>query len=156
MPYVSVVRQKLEGLLLGSSVAQSDVGSLLEHSVRIPLTASTAAGITVAEHGYTPLPDSARAIKVHVVSDTTVSSNATNYARITVLKRSAAGTNAKSLAEYSTSNQDIKIRQGNAFEMETSNDFVVAGGCLSLKVEKEGTGVSTDDGTVVVSVRRQD
>lgn len=153
---MSTLRNTLRRLLHGLS---DDIAlAPVEETIVIPVAASADASTAVAATAPYVVPYDCDLIAARYAGAASAASDASNYATLTLTKRTAAsaGTVSTAVASLTTSTAagDLKANVGAALPVTSSLAALKANDTLTHAITKTGTGVSTAAGTLSLRVRR--
>jgi hypothetical protein len=160
-------KEKLQGDLLdavagaggsGRSGAERAADALLSVTIEIPVAAAGTAGTPLAESEWTAVPFDAEVIDAYFVAGTAVAQDPANTATFVLAKFDAAGANKATVASKQTltgGGGSTVAKAGYQLTLAAGAQNVVRGGSLSVEVTKQGSGVATPAGKLVVVLRQR-
>jgi hypothetical protein len=158
-------KEKLQGDLLdavagaggsGRSGAERAADALLSVTLEIPVAAAGTAGTPLAEGEWTGIPFDGEVIDVYFCAGTAVAADAANVATFVLSKFDAAGANKTTVASKQTiTGQGVTAKAGYQLTLAAGAQNVVRGGSFAVEVTKQGTGVATPAGKIVVVLRQR-
>lgn len=160
-------KEKLQGDLLdapsgaggsGRSGAERAADAILSVAIPIAVAAAGTAGTPLAESELTPIPFDGEVIDVYFVSATAVAQDPANTATFVLNKRDAAGANKTVVASKQTltgGGGSVTANAGYQLTLAAGVQNVVRGGAFSVEVTKQGTGVATGAGNLIVVLRQR-
>jgi hypothetical protein len=149
-------KEKLRGDLLDAPDADAAANACLAFSVEIPVAAAGTAGTPLAEGEWTGIPYDCEVLRATFCAGTGVAADAANTGTIVLSKFDAAGTNKTTVASRQTiTGNAITAKAGWHLNNANGAQYLVAGGALAVEVTKQGSGVATPAGKLVVYLRRR-
>lgn len=154
MPEYTV--EKLRGDLLDAPNAEVAAKACLFFTIEIPVAAAGTAGTPLAEGEWVGIPFDAEVLGAMFCAGTGVAADAANTATFLLAKFDAAGANKTTVASRQTITANAVVaKAGYALNLANGAQYVVQGGSFSVEVTKQGTGVATPAGKLVISLRRR-
>ncbi len=158
-------KEKLQGDLLDSPAAAGGSGrsgaeraadALLSVTIEIPVAAAGTAGTPLAEGEWTGIPFDAEVIDAYFSAGSAVAADAANTATFVLSKFDAAGANKTTVASKQTiTGQGVTAKAAYQLALAAGAQNVVRGGTLAVEVTKQGSGVATPAGKIVVVLRQR-
>jgi hypothetical protein len=151
-------KDKLAGDLLDAANPDVAAKSLMTIALVIAVGAAGTAGTPLAESEYTAIPFDAEVLSCSFVAASAVAQDPANTATFILAKFDAAGANKTTVASQRTltgGGGSTVAKAGYNMPIVAGTQLVVGGGCFSVEVTKQGTGVATPAGNITVTLRRR-
>lgn len=168
MSLADYTKEKLQGDLLDAPAVAAFTGApagaeraanaLLTVVVAIAVGVAGTAGTPLAESEPTPIPFDAEVIDAYFVALSGVTQDPTNVATFVLNKRDAVGANKTVVASKQTltgGGGSVVALAGYQLTLAAGAQNVVRGGSFSVEVTKQGTGVATPAGNLIVVLRQR-
>jgi len=151
-------KEKLQGDLLDAPDANKAANALLTVCLQIAVGAAGTAGTPLAESEWTPVPFDGEVIDAWFSAGSAVAQDPTNTATFVLSKFDAAGANKTTVASKQTltgGGGSVVAKAGYQLTISNGNQLVVKGGTFAVEVTKQGSGVATPAGNMMVVLRQR-
>lgn len=148
----------LAGNFLDSADPNAAANACLTVAIPIAVAAAGTAGTPLAESEYTPINFDGEVLSAYFASATAVAQDPANTATFVLSKYDAAGGNKTTVASGRTltgGGGSVTAKAGFPLTLAAGAQWVVKGGCFVVEVTKQGTGVATGAGNLVVTLRQR-
>lgn len=156
MPSNDYTLEFLQGGLLDAPDAKKAAEACLHFTIEIPVAAAGTAGTPLAEGEWTAVPCDAEVLDAWFSAGTGVTQDAANVATFVLSKFDAAGANKTTVASKQTitgGGGSVVAKAGYQLTLAAGAQQLVKGGTLAVEVTKQGSGVATPAGKIVVRCR---
>jgi hypothetical protein len=141
-----------------AGAADAAAKACLTVAIPIAVGAAGTAGTPLAESEHTPINFDAEVLSAYFVSATAVAQDPTNTATFVLSKFDAAGANKTTVASKQTltgGGGSVTAKAGYQLTLAAGAQYVVKGGSFAVEVTKQGAGVATGAGNLVVTMRQR-
>jgi hypothetical protein len=138
--------------------AERSANAVLSEIINIAVGVAGTAGTPLAESEATPIPFDGEVLDVYFTALTGVVQDPTNVATFVLSKYDAAGANKTTVASKQTltgGGGSVTAKAGYQLTLAAGAQNVVRGGCFTVEVTKQGSGVATPAGNLTIVLRQR-